>query len=307
MNENDDEMKSFSVVLATTSGRSGTLQKCLESIFENDYPFELFEVMVIDSGIDEKGLAVVEKFKKKYQNLKFYSPGWGNVGPAKARNLGIKKAQNEIVTFTDDDCAVPPNWLQAFSDGYERHPEVAGVGGYLEAPAEVLSTNVFAKFEKFHEWSQYNIQEQEFISRKRAEAPFEGNNISYRKGILEEMGGFDESFPVFAGGEDGDLKERVVGRGYGVLFVPVKVIHLQEYSLRRFLKQQVNRGAGVSLTKRKKGMRVESVPELVLKIFASPLIFFKFLVKDNFQFKFALLDTLAFVFRQIGKVRIVDS
>lgn len=299
-------MRSFSVILATSSGRSKALEQCLASIFANDYPRELFEVIVVDSGIEDKELAVVGRFKKECGNLKFYSPGWGNVGPAKARNLGIKKAANEIVAFTDDDCVVPTDWLRRLNDGYERHPEVAGVGGYLGAPVDVLEKNIFAQYEKFHEWSQYNIQEQEFISKKRDEAPFETNNISYRKKVLEEVGGFDENFPAWATGEDGDLKERVVGLGYGVLFVPVKVAHLQDYNLKRFLKQQLARGAGIAMTKKKWGVRVESVPELVLKLFASPLIFFKFLVEDKFKIKFALIDTLAFVARQIGKLKVTN-
>ena len=76
--------------------------------------------------------------------------------------------------------------------------------------------NIFAQYEKFHEWSQYNIQDHEFVSTKRDEAPFETNNISYKKLVLKEVGGFDESFsalPIYVTGEDGDLKERVVGRG----------------------------------------------------------------------------------------------
>ena len=299
-------MKSFSVVLATSAGRAGTLQKCLESIFANDYPSELFEVIVIDSGIDDRGLAVIEELKKSYGNLKFYSPSWGNVGPAKARNLGIRKAQNEIVCFTDDDCTVPQDWLQRLNDGYERHPEVAGVGGYLEAPADVLLTNIFAQYEKFHEWSQYHIKEQEFVSTERDEAPFETNNISYKKTVLSEVGGFDEDFPASSTGEDGDLKERIVGLGYGVLFVPVKVMHLQDYGLKRFWKQQLARGAGISLTKKRRSTRLETRVELVLKILLSPLVFFKFLVGKESNVKFAVLGTVAFVARQVGKFRVLS-
>jgi GT2 family glycosyltransferase len=294
-------MFSFSIVLATTSGRSETLRRCLASIFANDYPQELFEVIVVDSGIDDRGLAVIESFKKKHQNLYFYSPGWGNVGPAKARNLGIQKAQNEIVVFTDDDCVVPTDWLKRLSEGYERYGAIAGVGGYLEAPPAVLQSSIFAQYEKFHEWSKYNIQNHEFISKKRDEAPFETNNISYKREVLERVGGFDEDYSPVRSGEDGDLKERVLELGQPLLFVPLKVTHLQDYNFGRFFRQQMNRGGGILVYKRKKGMRVETKAELVLKILLGPLGFFGFLVRNRFQFKFALLDTLAFVARQLGK------
>ncbi len=297
-------MKSFSVVLATSAGRAETLKRCLESVFAGDYPPDFFEVIVIDSGGGEACLAVVEGFKKERENLRFYSPGWGNVGPAKARNLGIKKAKNEIVAFTDDDCAVPADWLQRLNSGYERYPEVVGVGGYLEAPAETLSKNVFAQYEKFHERTQYGVSGQEFLSTKRDEAPFETNNISYKREVLEKVEGFDENFPtvpLFVPGEDGDLKERVVALGYSLLFLPLKVTHLQDYGLKRFWNQQMSRGAGISVTKKKKGMRLESGWELGLKTFLVPALFFRFLVKDGFKIRFAILDTVAFLSRQVGK------
>lgn len=302
-------MKSFSVVLATSAGRSETLRKCLGSIFANDYPREKFEVIVVDSGIDGKGLAVVEEFKKKYQNLRFYSPGWGNVGPAKARNLGIKKARNEIVAFTDDDCAVPKNWLKCFDEGYKRYEgfkgndEIAGVGGYLEAPEELLRFNIFAQYEEFHERSQYNIQDYEFISKKRDEAPFETNNISYKKEILEKVGGFDEDYSFVGSGEDGDLKERVLELGYGLLFIPVKVIHLQEYSLSRFLRQQLSRGGGILIYKKKHGIGIESRVELLFKILISPLILLKYLISDKIGVRFAFLNTIGLAARQVGKLK----
>jgi len=303
-------MRSFSIVLATTSGRSKTLRQCLASIFANDYPQKLFEVIVVDSGSGEAELAVVEGLKKGHENLRFYSPGWGNVGPAKARNFGIKKAKNGVICFTDDDCAVPVDWLKQFNAGYEKYSEVVGVGGYLEAPAEILEKNIFAKYEKFHEWLLYGAAEYEFISKKRDEHPFETNNISYKASVLQEVGGFDENFsafPLFATGEDGDLKERVVALGHGLLFLPMKVTHLQDYGLKRFWNQQMSRGAGISVTKKKKGIRLESTLELVLRIFLGPLLLFRFLIADNFNIVFAFLDTAAFVGRQVGKLHYEDT
>jgi GT2 family glycosyltransferase len=180
---------------------------------------------------------------------------------------------------------------------------VAGVGGYLEASGEILSKSVFAQYEKFHELL-YISHDREYVSHERDEAPFETNNISYRKSILEEVGGFDENFPARATGEDGDLKEKIVQKGYGVLFIPVKVTHLQDYNLKRFWRQQLARGVGIALTKKKRGQRLETRAEILLKILAGPLLFFRFLVGDKFQFKFALLDTFAFMVRQIGKMRV---
>ena len=85
------------------------------------------------------------------------------------------------------------------------------------------------------------------------------------------------------------------------MFIPIKVTHLQEYGLKRFWKQQLARGMGISATKKKRNQRLETKLELLLKILLSPLVFFKFSIADKFRFKFAVLDTAAFVARQVGK------
>lgn len=296
-------MKYFSVVLVTTSGRSQTLRKCLESIVANAYPSDLFEVIVIDSGIDRKGLRVMEEFSSEYPNLRFFSPGWGNVGPAKARNYGIEKARNEIVAFTDDDCVVPKDWLSKISSAFEKYPEAAGVGGYLEASEELLRTNIFARYEKFFEAGEYGVKDSEFVSTKRDEAPFETNNIAYRKEVLIKVGGFDERYSALNCGEDGDLKERVLRSGGFLVFVPVKVYHLQEYSFRRFFPQQIKRGGAILLYNNTEGRGLESRLLTFLKITVFPLSFFVFVWSDKLPLDIAALGSLGFLARQLGKLK----
>ena len=67
-------------------------------------------------------------------------------------------------------------------------------------------------------------------------------NLSYRRSVLEEVGGFDESYRQ-ASGEDNDLSYRVLHKGYTLLFNgDAKVAHYYPENLIKYLKQQLVHG-----------------------------------------------------------------
>jgi glycosyltransferase involved in cell wall biosynthesis len=126
----------FAVVVPTFN-RKAVLRQCIEALAKQDYPD--FEVIVVDDGsTDQTSEMIVDEFPK----VRFLTQD--HRGPAAARNRGVAGARGEIIAFTDDDCVAPRNWLTRLADGYARHPRVAGVGGYLQAPNGILDKNALA-------------------------------------------------------------------------------------------------------------------------------------------------------------------
>jgi len=103
---------------------------------------------------------------------------------------------------------------------------------------------VLARYERYISRHVYGAGEREILGGMACPAGGT-NSMSYRRTVLAEVGGFDESFPV-AAGEDADLKWRVVQRGNALLYIPVKVTHRQPYTLRAFWRQQISRGIGAA-------------------------------------------------------------
>lgn len=270
----------FSVVVATYK-RAQKLDNCLRSLVVQTWPKNDYELIIV-----EDGSAVAEEICKKYSARYVWQE---NKGPASARNLGIKKAQGEIISFTDDDCVVPTDWLQNLAEGYKRHPEVVGVGGYLAAPEASLRSNFYAQYERYVSQGQYRTGSQEEVSG--FENPAGGtNNISYKKKVIEEVGYFDES--LNPAGEDGDLKKRITDKNYQILYLPLKVEHHRDYNLVSFLRQSFNRGWGSYLVQKKRGhapsqseiyvQLLLSLPKFLLALFFKPERKFAWL---NFIFK----------------------
>ena len=96
-----------SFVLATYQGGK-TIKKCLESIFSQNYPKNLIEVLVIDGGSKDKTLDMAKNYPVKiFHNQKKHSEGKG-MGKAQ----GFNKAKSDYVIFIDqDNVLLSKNWL----------------------------------------------------------------------------------------------------------------------------------------------------------------------------------------------------
>ena len=246
----------FSVIVPTFN-RADLLRRCLDALAQQDYAGP-YEVIVVDDGSTDRTPGVLRS-RPGVIHLR-----QANRGPAAARNRGIAAATGDILAFTDDDCLVPADWLSRLADGYVRHPAVAGVGGYLEAPTEVLEHNLLARFERSVGRDEYGAGPREVLGG--FDCPAGGtNNMSYRRAVLEEVGGFDEAFP-FAAGEDADLKRRITDRGYQLLYTPVKVTHLQPYTWDAFRRQHLTRGRGVVHFERKHAGRPPTLTRALLRL-----------------------------------------
>jgi GT2 family glycosyltransferase len=224
-------------VIIPTHNRRDSLRLCLDSVLLQDHSAS--QVIVVDDGSQDGTARMLAEEYPQVQVLHLAQ----QQGPAAARNRGLQAATGDAVAFTDDDCVVPQHWLAELSRAFETHPELAAVGGYQEAPDELLEANPVAQADRairLHRWGD------------RALAPQTGgfeipdiatSNAAYRLHRLVEVGGFDESFPV-AAGEDADLKLRLAARSWPLLYLPLKVEHRRAYTLGAQWRQAWRRGIG---------------------------------------------------------------
>ncbi|MBQ9012800.1 MAG: glycosyltransferase family 2 protein [Bacilli bacterium] len=76
------------------------LKKCLDSLVKQT--LDDIEIIVINDCSTDKTKDILEKYKRKYKNIKVIN-NKTNKGIGYNRNLGIKKAKGEFISFIDSD------------------------------------------------------------------------------------------------------------------------------------------------------------------------------------------------------------
>ncbi len=201
----------FSIVIPTWN-RSDLVESLLKSLYEerNRYQLGETEVLIIDSSTDNEKDSIISSCKK-YDAI--YIEGDDSV--RKKRNKGIRLSKYDYILFIDSDVIVEKGLLDEYVETYKNLYKVklGGVLGYtkfvgkrtfwwkmLERTSLVNSFS-FAKNYPFHSWTI-------------------GNNVCFKKSVLEEIGMFEENFPFKLGGDDLDMTYRITKAGYMIGSAP---------------------------------------------------------------------------------------
>jgi glycosyltransferase involved in cell wall biosynthesis len=206
--------KKISVIIPTYN-RAATLKDCLAALAAQTCHAELFEIIVVDDGSSDGTAEAVAAFirvgvpETKYIRQR-------NLGPAAARNAGIRKAAGDIVLFIGDDIMAAPDLLARHIAWHEAHPAPGdALLGYVTWDPDLPVT-------PFMRWLEDGGPQFSFNTlRDGGEADPRGFfytcNVSLKRAFLLEKGLFDEDFP-YAAFEDSELGYRLIPAGLRLIF-----------------------------------------------------------------------------------------
>lgn len=84
------------------------LEKCLDSLVNQT--LKEIEIIIVNDGSPDNSHKIIDKYTKKYKNIKAYLKE--NGGLSDARNYGLKKASGEYIAFLDSDDFVKEDMYQ---------------------------------------------------------------------------------------------------------------------------------------------------------------------------------------------------
>jgi cellulose synthase/poly-beta-1,6-N-acetylglucosamine synthase-like glycosyltransferase len=136
----------------------------------------------------------------------------GHLGSA--RNTAAEIASGEVLAFLDDDAVADADWLERLIVPYDD-PRVAAVGG---APLPVFEEQRPRWFPYEFDWV-FGCAYRGLPSTRAPLAHLIGANMSVRRSVLQEIGGFHSDDH-----DDMDMCHRITFAQYEVLYEPLAVI-----------------------------------------------------------------------------------
>lgn len=209
-------MLKLSVVIVTYN-RYRDLKECLDSVFNlADQPYE---VIVVDSCSTDD----TDKVKECYP-IRFISiPERSMVS---ARNVGITAAQGDIVAFLDDDVVVDKTWSKYIIKPYQDN-NVGGVGGRVITYGKTKKHYVKVKNREVGRVFSNGLVLGNFDTPLTHPVEVDclfGCNMSFRRDLLLEAGGFDENYKGNCFREETDCCIRIKKLGYTLIYQPKALV-----------------------------------------------------------------------------------
>ena len=216
----------LSLVIATYN-RAEQLMVTLGSVAMQSAEATTWECIVVDNNSADDTHQRVEAFKKKHSDLNIRYVFEQNQGLSHARNAGIKASRGDIVAFIDDDERIVEEFISAYIDLFNQHPDAMAAGG------EIIAEYPTGRPRWMSRYTERPIANPMSFGNSVRLFPSGripgGGNMAMRRRLFDCIGEFNTSLgrtgKRLLGGEESDLFERIAKHGHKVYYAPRAVMY----------------------------------------------------------------------------------
>lgn len=205
-------------VIIITLDRPAYLRQCLGNLAKQTQ--RPFEIIVVDASKQDTTATML---REEFPHVVYLrnERGYGNM--PMSRNIGIMRAEGDIIAFIDDDAFAEPQWIAELANAYQDK-QVGAVGGRAMNGVPGEATQGVNEIGK--------IRRDGFITQNFAADPGKtvdvdiiiGCNMSFRREVLARLGGFREQYTATCTCEETDMCLRVRKLGYTLRFNPAACV-----------------------------------------------------------------------------------
>jgi glycosyltransferase involved in cell wall biosynthesis len=209
------------------------IDRCLQSVLDQDYPGEQVEILVVDGMSTDSSRRIVSGFAGRHANVRLLD-NEKRIAPA-AFNLGIRNAGGSMVAIIGAHCSLAPDYISNCVH-YLSTREAECVGGAIENIGEgfwgqVISLAMSSPFGVGDAHFRYAHQER-YVDTLAFGA--------YRREVFDKIGLFDENL---VRNQDYELNYRLRKAGGKILLTPaIKSHYYTRSSLRNLWSQYFQYG-----------------------------------------------------------------
>lgn len=214
-------------IIICTYNRDKYLYGALQSIAENGFPIELYEIVLIDNNSTDNTVIECKRFERNYPDVDFHYYLETKQGLSHARNRGIEESHYDFLVFLDDDSYIQEHYLSNLKRQLESHPNTDAFGGKI---IPIFESGVApAWLSKWtYSWVSAIDNGNQVQRFSRGSFPI-GANMGISKAVIRDVGVFNtqlgRSKKNLMGGEEKDLFDRITDQGKIVYYFPNVEVH----------------------------------------------------------------------------------
>lgn len=214
-------------VIFCTYNREKYLYNALKSIAKQDFPYQDYEIVMVNNNSTDSTESICKKFQEDYPQVEFHYILETNQGLSYARNRGVKESKGDILVFVDDDATVFEFYLSSIKLFFEAHPDVAACGGPIIPVYEIDKPKWLSHYTE--QLIGGALYEGDKVKPFRNGKYPGGGNSAFRKEVFEKYGLFNVELgrkgTGLIGAEEKDLYDRLTKGGEAFYYLPLMGIH----------------------------------------------------------------------------------
>lgn len=236
----NNEKKLFISALIVCRNEEEYIKLSLQSILNQDFPDNQYEILIIDGESDDRTIdvarQVIEEYRTSHETCpkvqylqnerRILAAGW---------NLGIRHSKGEYVFRIDAHSKIPSDYIRKCVNTITNHEAVC-VGGKIESNSLLEKNDIITKVLS----SPFGVGNSSFrVSDTEGYADTAVYGL-YKKQIFDEVGYFDESL---VRNQDIELHARIRNSGGKFYFNPeIKSVYYTRNTVKKMLKQAFQNG-----------------------------------------------------------------
>ncbi|MDD5022726.1 MAG: glycosyltransferase [Candidatus ainarchaeum sp.] len=291
-------------ILIASKDEEKYIEKCLDSLIEQDFPKNEYEILVIDGKSKDRTREIVNEIIKKNKKSNIRLLHNEKIIPPAAWEVGLENARGEFILIFGSHSTAPKDFLKKNWETWEKYnkkiSDLAGVGGRY----------IIKEFENFTQKLGYVLLNSFFSGssgHKRIETTRETKTIvfgMYKKEIIKKIGGFDDDLKI---GGDLEINLRLNKLRYKLITNPnIEFDYYPRSDFKKMLKQIWNYGIAKGLFLRKGYFIPKAIiAPLFLVYFLGLLLFSDLLVYIIPILVYVILNFLFSIYNSIkhGEIR----
>jgi cellulose synthase/poly-beta-1,6-N-acetylglucosamine synthase-like glycosyltransferase len=215
----------FTVIIPARN-EAANIKACVDSILNQDYPTDAFEIIVIDDFSEDDTAFIVTALSQQYSQVRLIQlADHCKVGETlaykkKAIEIAVAEAKGDWILTTDADCIVPKKWLLLYNAYIQEHQPC-----FVAAPVMFIKTaGILNQFQVLDFLALQGITAAAVGAGKHSMS--NGANLGFEKTAFIAVGGY-QGVDHIASGDDMFLMHKMkqtLHKPVGYLFHPDAIV-----------------------------------------------------------------------------------